>query len=164
MDDHGKDVSRIYVNQLFSLEEIELLKDYLLQERGYDLFILELSLPMKTYFENENGKKQYYQSLYKYAEPDDTIDLIYGESYGLHFPVSGCYTPYHNIPKGELPQEYFYNGITLIRYALMSLNYKKNWDDLKLIDILREIYQRNGLYVNFCQNGIVREKDPVEVT
>ena len=156
MTDNGKYLSKTYFNQFFSSEEIELLGDYLWEELGKELFVLELPLPLKTYTEDKNGKKRFCVAQYKFEEPDNTVELCYGKNRGLHFDVCGCYMLYDEIPKGELPKEYIYNGIALIRDVLKSLNYKKKWNDQKLTDTIKAIYHRTGHYVRFCQNGIVR--------
>ena len=164
MTDNGKSISKTLFNQFFSSDEIELLGDYLLEETGNELFIFELPLPLKTYIEDENGKKRFFLPEYKFEEPDNSIQLCYGENRGLHFDVSGCYTLYDEIPKGELPTEYICSGVALIRDVLKSLKYRRNYDDKKLIDIVKAIYHRTGHYVNFCVNGIVRGNGPEEAT
>ena len=164
MNGGEKSMSKTYVNQFFTSEEIDLLRDYLLQEEDTGLFTSEISLPVKTYFEDENGEKRFFFSLHKFEEYDNTIDLDYNEEIGLHFSVTGLYDPGDGFPMKTLHRSYVFHGLAFVRNILESLKYRKKWSDSKLTEIVKSIYQKDGLYANFNIDSVERDKDPEEVT
>ena len=74
MTDDEKSMSRYYVNQLFTQDEIELLKDYLARNHQTSVYIREQSLPMETYYiDNVSGKRQFYFAHYQFENSSNSI-------------------------------------------------------------------------------------------
>ena len=150
MTDDEKSMSRYYANQLFTQDEIELLKDFLLSKHGTGVFVLEQPLPIETYFVDDNtGDRQFYQDHYRFEHNGNTIHLDVAEDYELHFPVSGNYYPGNGLPSDELSEECLEDGVTFIRDVLKSLKYKARWSDRKLTSILKNLYDKDGFYVAY---------------
>ena len=132
MTDDEKSMSRDYVNQLFTEDEIELLKDYLMRNHQTVIYSLEQPLPIETYFvDDKTGKRRFYPVYYPSEHSGNTIHLDLAEDYELHFPVNGNFQPGDGIPSEKLSEECLEDGVTFIRAVLGSLRYKANWSDRK---------------------------------
>ena len=148
MDKDRKELSRLYINQYFTKEEIELLRDYLLRHNDTDLFVLEHSLPIQTTFIKPNGEKTYYSSFHEVEYSDNTLCLYNAEDYDLHFRVAGHFNPEGGDPTTKLPWYTISDGVSFLQKALKSMNCATNCSDLELEKILNKIYEQEGYYVN----------------
>ena len=155
-------MSRYYINQLFTEDEIELLKDFLMRKRGTGVFVLEQPFPIKTYYVDEyTGKRRFYQPHYRFENEGNTIHLDVTEDYELHFPASGNYHPGDGFPSEKLPEECIDDGVEFVRKILGEMRYKAKWSDRRLAKILKKIYSKEGFYVSYRPPIIIDGKDMV---
>jgi hypothetical protein len=150
MTDDEKSISRDYVNQLFTGDEIGLLKDYLMKIHQVGIYIRERPLPIETYYiDDKTGKRRFNSVYYPSEHSGNTIHLDRAEDYELHFPVNGNYQPGDGIPSEKLSEECLEDGVNFIRAVLRSFRYKAKWSDRKIAKILMNIYGKDGFYVMY---------------
>jgi hypothetical protein len=92
MDAEDKEYTEEIVNEMFTAEEVELLKVYIEQEEvGMELFVKEYSLPIATRHLYSDGLGIVRIATFKIIEslePKGTTDLVYINN-GLPFKVAG---------------------------------------------------------------------------
>jgi hypothetical protein len=150
MSESEKSKSIEIVNQHFTGIEIDLLRDYLRKNLEIGLYVLEESLPIKTYYIDSIGNRCFYESIHACEYSENTVFLNKVENYSLDFAVSGRFDPDDGLPYREFPDDCTGNGIRFVEYVLQSLNQNEDLlDDKKINEILKNIYKRYGYYASF---------------
>lgn len=136
------------VKEFFTLDEINLLKSYLLS-RGTILYVKEEVLPITDVF---------IPISYRQMSPREGrgfYDLSAEEDYAIPFKVWGYFDLRTSPLSMDLPKDSKERGVLYVKEAIQSLLSQPDVDQSKLESLVESLYDNYGLHV---QRGQTREE------
>lgn len=148
------------VNELFTSEEIEILRKYLLETHDCDLFVREVYLPLPS----KNPKTgRVYTPYWDLAYASNTITIGNADNQ-LPFELWGFYNWDACPPADKLPGEMIDYGLEFIEKVLKQLVPQMKLTDDSVRNVIKNLYEVHGYYVLIDLRGPTTRNSEKEST